>query len=154
IWVMDLKRDNVAVFAGSGREAIVDRTLANSDFAQPSGLCSDGKTLYVADSEASAVRAVPITGRGQVQTIVGVEGEEENLFNFGDVDGVGPKARLQHALGVAYHDGKVYVADTYNNKIKEVDPAKRTSKTYLGGEEEGWLAGPLFNEPGGIHYAA
>jgi len=102
----------------------------------------------VADSETSSIRAVPITGRGQVQTIVG-----EGLFEFGDEDGVGDRVRLQHALGVTYHDGKLYVADTYNSKIKELDPVKRTCKTYLGGEEEGWLAGPLFNEPGGIYYA-
>ena len=61
--------------------------------------------------------------------------------------------RLQHALGVAYHDGKLYVADTYNSKIKVLDPEKRTSTTFLGGEPEGWLATPMFNEPGGISYA-
>jgi hypothetical protein len=44
--------------AGSGREALVDGTAAASCFAQPSGLAlgADG-TLYVADSEASAIRA-------------------------------------------------------------------------------------------------
>jgi DNA-binding beta-propeller fold protein YncE len=55
---------------------------------------------------------------------------------------------------VAYHDGKLYAADTYNNKIKVLDPLKRESKTFLGGETAGWLASPLFSEPGGIHYAA
>jgi DNA-binding beta-propeller fold protein YncE len=57
---------------------------------------------------------------------------------------------LQHALGIAYHDGKLYVADTYNSKIKQLDPVKRTCTTFLGGEPEGWLATPLFSEPGGI----
>jgi DNA-binding beta-propeller fold protein YncE len=152
IWVLDLKRDNVAVYAGTGREDVRDGSLARSEFAQPSGLSSDGKTLYVADSESSTLRAVPITGRGEVRTLVGVEGD--GLFNFGDRDGRGEEVRLQHALGVASDDdGKVYVADTYNSKIKVVDPVKRTCKTLLGGEEEGWLAGPLFNEPGGIYFA-
>ena len=31
-------------------------------FAQPSGLATDGKTLFVADSEVSAIRAVPLGG--------------------------------------------------------------------------------------------
>jgi sugar lactone lactonase YvrE len=148
IWAMDLKADRLAPFAGSGRENIRDGSLAEANFAQPSGLATDGKTLYVADSEVSAVRAVPLDGKGEVRTVVG-----EGLFDFGDVDGAGDKVRLQHALGVAYHDGKLYVADTYNSKVKVIDPEKRSSRTFLGGEPRGWLAGPLFNEPAGISYA-
>jgi DNA-binding beta-propeller fold protein YncE len=149
IWVMDLEKKRVASYAGDGGEDIVDGTLSRSRFAQPSGLATDGKTLYVADSETSSIRAVPMTGRGEVRTIVG-----RDLFKFGDVDGYGDEVRLQHALGVTYHDGKLYVADTYNSKIKALDPLKRECKTFLGGEAAGWLAGPLFSEPGGIHYAA
>jgi DNA-binding beta-propeller fold protein YncE len=148
VWVMDLARKRVAAWAGSGFENIEDGTLSRSCFAQPSGLATDGKTLYVADSETSSIRAVPLFGRGEVRTIIG-----QGLFEFGDVDGFGDRVRLQHALGVTAYGGKLYVADTYNNKIKELDPAKRTCKTFLGGEEEGWLAGPLFSEPGGICYA-
>jgi hypothetical protein len=39
---------------------------------------------------------------------------------------------LQHPLGVAFHDGKLYVADTYNDAIKEIDLATRTCKTIAG----------------------
>ena len=138
----------MAPFAGSGRENIHDGSLTQSCFAQPSGLATDGKTLWVADSEVSAVRAVPLDGDARSRRVVG-----EGLFKFGDVDGEGDKVRLQHALGLAYHDGKLYVADTYNSKIKLLDPVKRTCTTFLGGEPEGWLAGPLFSEPGGISYA-
>src|SRR5207302_3253443 len=135
-------------FAGSGRENIRDGGLGEANFAQPSGLTTDGKTLYVADSEVSAVRAVPLDGRGEVRTIVG-----EGLFEFGDIDGEGDKVRLQHALGVAYHGGQLYVADTYNSKVKVIDPERRTSRTFLGGGPRGWLATPLVNEPAGISYA-
>lgn len=148
IWVMDLKTRRAAAYAGDGGEDIVDGSLARSRLAQPSGLATDGKKLYVADSETSSIREVPITGRGEVRTIVGL-----GLFEFGDNDGIGNQVRLQHALGVAHHNGLLYVADTYNNKIKVIDPAKRTSKTLLGGEPAGWLAAPLFSEPGGISYA-
>ena len=48
---------------------------------------------------------------------------------------------IQHAIGVAFHEGKVYVADTYNSKIKVIDPATRSCKTVLGGKEAGWLTG-------------
>jgi thiol-disulfide isomerase/thioredoxin len=148
IWTLDLAKEQIEPFAGSGRENIRDGSLLSSCFAQPSGLAGDGKTLYVADSEVSAVRSLPLDGKGEVSTIVG-----EGLFKFGDVDGEGDKVRLQHALGVAYHDGLLYVADTYNSKLKVLDPEKRTCKTYLGGEPEGWLATPVFNEPGGLSIA-
>jgi DNA-binding beta-propeller fold protein YncE/cytochrome oxidase Cu insertion factor (SCO1/SenC/PrrC family) len=148
IWTMDLGKDTVEPFAGNGRENIMDGPLGESCFAQPSGLATDGKTLYVADSEVSAVRAVSLEAIGEVRSLVG-----KGLFQFGDVDGEGDKVRLQHALGVVYHGGKLYVADTYNSKIKVLDPEKRTCRTFVGGEPEGWLAGPVFSEPGGISCA-
>jgi DNA-binding beta-propeller fold protein YncE len=148
IWVLDLAKKVLAPYAGDGDEDRVDGPLARSSFAQPSGLASDGKTLYVADSEVSAIRSVPLGRRGQVGTVVG-----KGLFDFGDEDGVGDRVRLQHALGVAWHGGKLYVADTYNSKIKVIDPVTRSSKTYLGGEPDGWLAAPLFSEPGGLSIA-
>jgi DNA-binding beta-propeller fold protein YncE/thiol-disulfide isomerase/thioredoxin len=148
LWVLDLTKETLTPFAGDGFENIRDGALADARFAQPSGLATDGKNLYVADSEVSAVRRVPLDGKGKVKTIVG-----KGLFDFGDIDGTGGEVRLQHALGVAYHDGKLYVADTYNSKIKVLDPEERTSTTFLGGEAEGWLATPVFNEPAGISYA-
>ena len=148
IWKMDLDKSEIAPYAGNGREYIRDGPLAESGFAQPSGLASDGATLFVADSEVSAVRAVPINGKGDVKTIVG-----EGLFDFGDVDGTGSKVRLQHALGLAHHAGKLYIADTYNSKIKVIDPAARSSETFLGGDRGGWFSRSTLSEPGGLSFA-
>jgi DNA-binding beta-propeller fold protein YncE len=91
---------------------------------------------------------LPLDGKGDVKTVVG-----EGLFEFGDVDGLGNQVRLQHALGVAYHEGKLYVADTYNSKIKVIDPLKRSCITFLGGKAEGWLAGAVLSEPAGLSIA-
>ncbi len=139
IWRMDLEKKEIGPFAGSGRENIRDGPLYSANFAQPSGLTTDGTNLYVADSEVSAVRKLPLNGEGRVSTLVGT-----GLFDFGDQDGVGDKALLQHALGVVFHAGKLYVADTYNGKLKTLDPATREVKTFVAGE---------FNEPAGITYA-
>jgi thiol-disulfide isomerase/thioredoxin len=147
IWSLDLTRSQVHPYAGSGRENIRDGQLAKAEFAQPSGLTSDGKYLYVADSEVSAIRAVPLGNKGQVWTIVG-----RGLFEFGDIDGTGNDVRLQHALGVVYVDGKLYVADTYNSKLKVIDPERRTCRTFMG-EKEGWLTPGVFNEPAGLTHA-
>ena len=70
------------------------------------------------------------------------------LFEFGDIDGIGDKVRLQHALGVAYKDGKIYIADTYNSKLKILDPTTRACESYLGGGDS-----KLFNEPAGLSFA-
>ncbi len=156
IWTYDLKKQEVVPYAGSGRENIGDGPLAFANFAQPSGLASDGKYLYVADSEISALRKLPIGGQGRVQTLVG-----RGLFVFGDQDGPGqvegdapkPEARLQHALGVTYNDGQLYVADTYNNKIKTFDVKTGELKSFVGTGDWGWLVPPMFNEPAGISYA-
>ena len=144
IWKMDLETSKIGPFAGNGRENIKDGPLFAAEFAQPSGLASDGKNLYVADSEVSAIRKLPLSGNGRVDTLVG-----RGLFNFGDVDGVGLAAKLQHALGVTFHDGVLYVADTYNSKLKTIDPTTKECKSFLGGDPKD----PLFNEPAGLSFA-
>ncbi len=60
---------------------------------------------------------------------------------------------MQHALGVAFHNGKLYVADTYNNKIKELDPGTRTSKSFLGEKTRPKEGAGTFSEPGGLSFA-
>ncbi len=146
IWELDLARRVLVPYAGNGREDLGDGPLAKASFAQPSGLATDGKNLFVADSEISAIRSLPLDGEGEVKTIVG-----EGLFEFGDVNGQGSKVRLQHALGVAWRAGKLYVADTYNSKIKLIDPETKTCSTFMG-EGPGWLAAGNFNEPGGLSF--
>lgn len=142
IWLMDLDKNEIAPFAGDGRENIKDGPLYAANFAQPSGLTADEKYLYVADSEVSAIRKVPLNGEGRVETVVGL-----GLFEFGDRDGTGKDVRIQHALGVAAHDGKLLVVDTYNSKLKVLDPKTRECKTIpLTAADKG----PALNEPAGI----
>lgn len=148
IWTFDPAKKVVNNYAGNGREDLTDGTLKGSAFAQPSGLATDGKRLFVADSEISAIRAVPLMGvSGNVTTIVG-----EGLFEFGDKNGTGNEVRLQHALGVVYENGKLYVADTYNSKIKLIDPVKRTCETFLG-DTPAAKKEKILNEPGGLAIA-
>ncbi len=168
IWRMALDESRIGPYAGNGREDIVDGPLlpakpyelGYSSFAQPSGLASDGKWLYVADSEGSSIRMVPLDGQKSkgskapkvVKTLVGTADlPRARLFTFGDVDGPASKVRLQHALGIAYHDGRIFVADTYNNKIKTIDPATGTTETLAGSGKPGDSDDPAtFDEPAGL----
>ena len=149
IWQLDLNKNEVSTFAGSGREARVDGQLRDAGFAQPSGLANDGKNLYVADSESNIIRAIDING-GAVKTLVGGD-----LFEFGDVDGTGDDVRLQHPLGLATYGNRLLIADTYNHKIKELDPKQDSVKTFLGTGKPGQADGasPSFYEPGGLALA-
>jgi len=150
IWKLDLNKQEISTFAGSGREARIDGTRGEAGFAQPSGMASDGNTLFVSDAEANIIRAIDLGPNGLVRTVVG-----GNLFDFGDEDGSGNDVRLQHPLGLARWNDKVLVADTYNHKIKVLDPAARSVKGFAGTGKPGQADGvrPSFYEPGGLAVA-
>jgi thiol-disulfide isomerase/thioredoxin len=153
LWVHTLGTDQIRVFAGSGREDILDGTLADSALAQPSGITHDGEFTYHVDSEGSAVRRV---GAGKVETIVGPRDipRGRSLFEFGDIDGTNEEVRLQHPLEVLYHEGRLFVADTYNHKIKVVDPKTRKCESWLGSGERGTSLKPVqLSEPAGLTIA-
>src|SRR5262249_41614264 len=48
VWAYDLKKKDIGPYAGSGRENIGDGPLPFANFAQPSGITTDGKNLYIA----------------------------------------------------------------------------------------------------------
>ena len=131
-------------FAGGRGEDIRDGPRLEALLAQPMGLCHAGGRLYFADAESSAVRWAEADGAdaagGEVHTVVGT-----GLFDFGDRDGVGDDARLQHPQGIAAHpDGRLLVADSYNDALRWVDPAARRVETWRRG----------LHEPGGVAVAA
>ena len=57
---------------------------------------------------------------------------------------------MQHAMGVVYYAGKLYVADTYNSKIKEYDLRTRKLKTLIDGHPFGMFGPAVLSEPAGI----
>lgn len=114
----------LAVYAGTALEGLLDGPADEAWFAQSSGLSIDANgTLWVADSETSAVRyVIPSTKtdskKPEVGTVIGT-----GLFDFGFRDGTPEEARLQHPLGVTnLPDGSVLIADTYNHAIRRWAP--------------------------------
>jgi thiol-disulfide isomerase/thioredoxin len=131
IGVLDLKSGTVAALAGTGEEGLRDGRAAAASMAQPSGLAlsADGNTLYVADSESSAVRAITLSKDPQIVTLVGA-----GLFDFGWINGDFHAARLQHPLGVAVDGDELLVADTYNSAIRELELGKHEVVDFDGGK--------------------
>ena len=149
IWTLDLNDSTVQVFAGNRREGIDDGPRLDSTLAQPSGLAADGTYLYWVDAESNSVRRVALEGEGNVETLTGT-----GLFDFGDVDGPPGTALLEHPQGIAYRAGVLYVADTYNHKVRAVDAATGQVSTVAGTGSSGVIDGDAskaqLNEPGGI----
>ena len=186
LWSYDPASSQVARYAGSGREALTDERLARATFAQPSGLATDGARLYVADSETSAIRSVDLPGTGdQVQTLVGqglfvfgdVDGTGEEVL-LQHVLGVSwdpsPPPALPPGSGTSHllldeaqsplqsgeatgPAGVLYLADTYNNKIKWLAPRTARVATLAGNGDGALQDGPAaaasFWEPGGLSLA-
>jgi len=116
LWWFDPVKRTTGVYAGTTVEALRDGPIPDVWLAQPSGLSVDGATLWLADSETSALRYIR---DGVLHTAVG-----QGLFDFGHMDGPATQALMQHPLGVcALPDGSVLVADTYNGAVRRYDPA-------------------------------
>jgi thiol-disulfide isomerase/thioredoxin/sugar lactone lactonase YvrE len=130
IGVLDLGKQTIARLAGSGAENLVAGSPSKAAFAQPSGLVlsNDRNTLYVADAESSAIRAIDLSD-DSTKTLVGA-----GLFDFGKNDGSFASARLQHPLGVAVEGDSLLVADTYNSRIRTLDLAQKTVSEFDGGK--------------------
>jgi hypothetical protein len=163
IWSHEIGSNTIQPYAGSGREDITNGSLNESALAQPSGLATDGRFLLVADSEGSSIRKITTKPdndlkkpTGSVTTLVGTSDLPggRSLFEFGDVDGIGNEARLQHPLGLAIDGNTLYVADSYNHKIKRINLTTRESTTWLGAGKAGTAIDvPQFAEPAGLAVA-
>lgn len=139
--------------AGNGEERNRNNDYPKqASFAQPSGLCllRNSQEIYIADSESSSIRKMSLED-GKVSAVVGATNNPMNLFAYGDVDGEKYQARLQHPLGVAHNpsEREVFVADTFNNKIKKINVQLGKIQTLMIIDDE---TNELFkfNEPAGL----
>ncbi len=151
IWVL-IDETELGPFAGNGHEALVDGPRGQASFNQPSDLALGFSHLFVADAEASAVRAIGLDADPKVFTLVGM-----GLFEFGDRDGVQSEVRLQHPAGLDFGDGKLYLADSFNHKIKTLDPRAGRAETLIGsghaGSTDGAFETAELFEPEGVSLA-
>ena len=158
LFILDVNEQRLYASVGNGREANLNGvSLANSELAQPSGLYNAGAgKLYFADSESSTIRLADF----EKDLVTVVSGTTNNsLFEYGDIDGELGQNRLQHALGVdGGPNGEIYIADTYNSRIKVIPAGETGTFTVyglggLGGYADGDATAAEFDEPGGISYA-
>ncbi|XP_028779438.1 protein SUPPRESSOR OF QUENCHING 1, chloroplastic [Neltuma alba] len=158
IWEHNLLDGITKAFSGDGYERNLNGSSSSStSFAQPSGisLSQDQMEVYIADSESSSIRAVDLKTGGSRLLAGGDPIFPDNLFKFGDHDGVGSEVLLQHPLAVlCAKDGQIYITDSYNHKIKKLDPATKRVSTIVGTGKAGFRDGKAvvaqLSEPSGI----
>jgi len=157
IWIHDFLTGRARNFSGTGQELNANsREHLQAAWAQPSGISRGRNVLYVADSESSAIRGIHLPEGGTTTFVGGDPIQPSNLFRYGDRDGTGEYALLQHPLGVLSLPDKerVLIADTYNHKIKLLDPISKKLETVAGtgeaGKKDGKGRDAQFSEPSGF----
>jgi len=139
-----LPNGSTTTVAGS-IEGFADGPGVKAAFNSPSGLALESKgNLFVADTGNNRIRK--ITPQGVVSTVAG-EG------TAGYVDGAAAQAQFDGPIGIAVDDrGTVYVADSYNDRIRMITSAGVVST--IAGAGLGYADGPassaLFDTPCGI----
>ena len=113
-------------FGGDGGSAL------QAQLARPWGVAVDGSgNVYIADTGNSRIRRVDASG-----TITTVAGTGER--GFGGDGGSALQAQLALPYGVAADgSGNLYIADTFNSRIRRVD-SKGTITTVAGTGERGF----------------
>jgi len=140
---------SIKTIAG-GAEGLSDGVEGKASFNTPSGLAvlPDGD-LIVADTSNNCIRRVSL--KGETTTIAG-NGKP------GFADGPGKQALFNGPIGVAADShGNIYVADSYNDRIRLISTAGQVS-TIAGKGTPGYADGDrntaLFDTPSGIALAA
>jgi len=135
--------DRIRKISGEG---ILTTLAGNAAFNTPSGLAIDAAgNLYVADTGNNSIRKVTPEG---VVTTIGGDG------TAGYADGPAKQARFNGPIGVAVDaHGNVFVADTYNDRIRKISTDGQVS-TVAGAGTPGFNDGDrttsLFDTPCGI----
>jgi len=103
----------VTTLAGTGTQGLINGAGTSARFKMPEGMATDGTNLYVADSGNLVIRKIVIA-TGVVSTFAG----SGALL---DTDGTLGAAAFDKPQAVISDGTVLYVADTYNNKIRKIE---------------------------------
>jgi hypothetical protein len=150
-----IRQTNISSGAVSTYAGIIDQPGTTTDttsllarFYNPNGVATDeGGNLYVTDYTKHTIRK--IDSSGNVTTLAGLAG------SYGSDDGTKTVARFKNPTGITYCSGYLYVADTGNHIIRQVNAASGAVATIAGYKEyagyaDGTGNATKFSSPTGI----
>ena len=136
----------VTTLAGSGSSGAADGTGTLASFNSPQGITTDGSNLYVTDSYNNNIRKIVIA-TGAVTTLAG-------SGSMGFADGTGTAASFFGPDGITTDGSNLYVADSFNRRIRKIVIATGAVTTFAGSGIAGWADGTgtaaTFGLPSGI----
>jgi sugar lactone lactonase YvrE len=141
----------VATLAGSGTPGFADGPGKQAQFNEPHDVAVDAAgTVYVLDTFNYRIRRISLAGVVSTLAGGGEVGPDQGDF----ADGPAAVARFAFATGIAVDAaGTVYVADTYNARIRAVAPSGEV-RTVAGTGEDGGADGPAdqaqFSDPAAL----
>ena len=141
----------VSTYAGDGVGAFADGSTSTARFSSPRGIAvaADGR-LFVADERNHRIRVISADG-ATVSTYAG-----DGVSTF--ADGSTSTARFNFPTSVAVAtDGRVFVADSFNHRIRVISADGATVSTYAGigfGFANGSTSTARFEQPQGVAVAA
>jgi DNA-binding beta-propeller fold protein YncE len=151
----------VTAVAGDGTAGYSgDRRLGTfAELNEPTGVAVDARgNLYIADSANNVIRRVDAR-TGIITTVAGdyaADKANDGLGGFSGDGGPATRAELNDPQGVAIDGaGDLFVADTFNNAIREVTPAgvittEVNTSAQPGGETSGTATASRLNTPYGV----
>jgi len=157
VWSHDIAQGLTFPLAGVGtREGNLNAPRLDAALlSQPSALAYTAGVLYFADSGTSTVRKIDLRSKSISAVIGGDKLLPYTLYSFGDSEGTSYRGQVQNPQGLALADpSTLYVADTYNHRIKLIDPRANDMVNFVGTRSPGFVDGvgkeAQFNEPCGM----
>lgn len=155
---------NDSIFYSDGRDGSINRVDLSqtgeifqvaTNLSTPSQIAFDDKgRILIADTGSHTIkRLTPAEGKSDGKNLELLAGVEKKS---GNSDGDAKSASFRGPIGIAFGDGKIYVADTYNDRIRVIDDAGRVST--LAGSARGFADGTgsqaMFDTPCGLAFDA
>jgi len=125
----NLKTNKISVLAGNGESGKTDGKYPNNSLAQTSDMVVLKNKLYFLDAITSALRV--LDEAGNVRTLA--------------------SSGLQHPLALTADDSGIYIADSFNNRIRKYGVSTQKLTDLVGGEIGDAVGSKTrFNSPEGI----